>query len=98
VQTRRQAARTQTRQFIDDVQFEVGNEIANEVRNIQRELRDEFTERITELLRTSTDLAQQAQENAQRTDTESKQHAQELAGFVQVLDGVEKRLATLASA
>lgn len=98
VQMRRQAARTQTRQFVDDVQFEVGNEIANEVRNIQRELRDEFTERLTELLRTSTDLAQQAQENAQRTDAESKQHAQELAGFVQILDRVEQRLGELTAA
>ena len=98
VQMRRQGARSQVRQFIDDVQFDVGNEIANEVRTIQRELRDEFTERLGELLRTSTDLAQKAHENAQRTDAECKQRAQELAGALDVLVRVEERLAVVPAA
>ncbi|MCU1390250.1 MAG: hypothetical protein JWL72_3588, partial [Ilumatobacteraceae bacterium] len=55
VQARRQAARTQVRQFLDDVQFEVGNQIANLVKEIQRDLRDEFGERLAELQRTYTD-------------------------------------------
>ena len=42
---RRQAARTQVRQFIDDVQFEVSNEMSGLVKEAQRSLRDEFTER-----------------------------------------------------
>ena len=41
---RRQTARTQVRQFLDDVQFEVDNQISAVVRDIQRELRDEFTD------------------------------------------------------
>ena len=55
---RRQTARTQVRQFLDDVQFEVGNQISAVVRDIQRELRDEFTERLGELQRTYTDAGQ----------------------------------------
>ena len=43
VQMRRQTARTQVRQFLDDVQFEVTNQLTGVVRDIQRELRDEFT-------------------------------------------------------
>ena len=42
VQMRRQTARTQVRQFLDDVQFEVTNQITRHVRDVQRELRDEF--------------------------------------------------------
>ena len=73
--TRRQAARTQVRQFLDDVQFEVGNEIASRIRDLQRTLRDEFSERLGELQRTYTDTAQQAQAgrpDAASTETQAR--------------------------
>ena len=49
IAARRQAARSQVRQFLDDVQFEMGNQIGNLIREIQRDLRDEFSDRIGEL-------------------------------------------------
>ena len=61
---RRQQARANVRQFIDDVQFEIGNLITESLRTIQRALRDEFTARITELQRTYTQVAQVAQASA----------------------------------
>jgi hypothetical protein len=88
VTTRRQMARTQVRQFLDDVQFEVGNEMASVLRNLQREMRDEFTDRINELLRTYTDIGREAQEGAKRTDEENRARRTTVVGMMGVLDSL----------
>jgi hypothetical protein len=92
VAQRRQTARTQVRQFLDDVQFEVSNEIGTLTRDIQRELRDEFTERLGELQRTYTEAAKRAQEDAQRTQEERKTRAGELDQQVAALKKIEAAL------
>jgi hypothetical protein len=66
VTTRRQSAKAQVRQFLDDVQFDVGNELTTAIRDLQRELRDEFSERLAELQKTYADTAKRAQEDVQR--------------------------------
>lgn len=85
---RRQAARSQVRQFLDDVQFEIGDEVAGQLRDVQRRLRDEFTERLTELQRTYTDTAKRAQASAEQdattTEKRSRELTQSLAGLAQV--------------
>ena len=63
---RRQQARSNVRQFLDEVQFAIGNEISDALRDVQRGIRDEFTERIGELLRTYSEAAQQAQRTSQQ--------------------------------
>lgn len=63
---RRQQARSNVRQFLDDVQFAITNELSEVMRDVQRAIRDEFTERIAELGRTYTDTAQRAQQAAQQ--------------------------------
>ena len=93
VQARRQAARGQVRQFLDDVQFEVGNQISIVVRDVQRELRDEFTARLAELQRTYTDAAKRGQEDAQRSDAERKQRGTQIDGSLNALAQVESALA-----
>lgn len=93
VQMRRQTARTQVRQFLDDVQFEVGNQISIIVRDVQRELRDEFTQRLGELQRTYTDAAKRGQEDAQRTDAERKQRTTAIDANLTLLRQVETALA-----
>jgi hypothetical protein len=93
VTQRRQVARTQVRQFIDDVQFEVGNQISTLTREIQRELRDEFTDRLSELQRTYTDAAKRAQENAQRTQQERQTRTTEVDQMVAALKKIEAALA-----
>ena len=45
VAQRRQSARQQVRQFIDDVQFEVTNELSGLIRQAHREIRDELRRR-----------------------------------------------------
>lgn len=69
---RRQTARQQVRQFIEDVQFDVNNEASILIRNTQRELRDEFGDRLKELQRTYADTAQSAQDSAKATQSEAK--------------------------
>ena len=78
IAARRQAARSQVRQFLDDVQFEMGNQIGNLIREIQRDLRDEFSDRISELVRTYTDTAQRAQADAQKSGKERQERGAEL--------------------
>jgi Dynamin family len=78
IAARRQAARSQVRQFLDDVQFEMGNQIGNLIREIQRDLRDEFTDRISELVRTYTETGQRAQADAQKSGQERQQRGTEL--------------------
>jgi len=92
VQMRRQTARGQVRQFLDDVQFEVNNQLTAVIRDIQRELRDEFTARLGELQRTYTDAAKSAQEDAQRSQAERTQRGGELDQSIAALRKVEATL------
>ena len=92
VQMRRQTARGQVRQFLDDVQFEVNNQLTAVIRDIQRELRDEFTARLGELQRTYTDAAKSAQEDAQRSQAERTQRGGELDQSIAALRKVEAML------
>jgi GTPase SAR1 family protein len=96
VAERRQAARVQTRQFLDDVQFEMGNQIGNLVRDIQRELRDEFGDRLGELLRTCTETAERAQADAHRTDQERTARDAELQRALAWFEQTDGELAALA--
>ena len=92
VQMRRQTARTQVRQFLDDVQFEVTNQLSGVVRDVQRQLRDEFTARLGELQKTYTDAAKSAQEDAQRTQSERNQRGSELDQSITMLKKLESAL------
>lgn len=89
VTARRQAARMQVRQFLDDVQFEVGDELTKLLRDVQRDLRDEFTDRLAELQRTYTDAAKRAQEDAQRTHQERQQRAAQVKTMTDAVDAVD---------
>ncbi len=90
VTQRRQSARQQVRQFVDDVQFEVNNEITAFIREIQRDLRDEFTALLAELQATYTATAQNAQAAAKLTQDERKTRAEEIARLIGELDAIEK--------
>ncbi|HZP27859.1 MAG TPA: dynamin family protein [Acidimicrobiia bacterium] len=89
---RRQSARQQVRKFLDDVQFQVGNEIATMVREGQRELRDEFTDRLGELQRTYAETAQRAQADVQRSQQERQARAAEGAKALAALAAIEKQV------
>ena len=97
ITARRQAARSQVRQFLDDVQFEMGNQIGNLIREIQRDLRDEFTERITELVRTYTDTATRAQADAQSSGQDRQKRGAELTASITALGTFQTALTKVAS-
>ena len=88
----RQAARQQVRQFLDDVQFEVGNAVGELVRGLQRDLRDEFTDRLAELQRTYVETARRAQEDAKGTHEDVQRRAAETDAALEALT----RIAQLA--
>ena len=89
LQVLRQGARGQVRQFLDDVQFEVGNAVAEVIREVQRELRDGFSERLGELQRTYTETAQRAQEDANRGQAEMDARRKQVAAALAALDQVD---------
>jgi GTPase SAR1 family protein len=81
VAQRRQQARTNARQFSDDVQFEVGNTISEVLRTVQRTIRDDFTQRIGELHATYLETARAASESIARDDSERAQRTDQLRGL-----------------
>ena len=95
IAARRQVARSQVRQFLDDVQFEMGNQTGNLIREIQRDLRDEFSERITELMRTCSETAQRAQADAQRTGQDRDQRISTLDRTIAAFTAVQASLVAL---
>lgn len=94
VTMRRQAARTQARQFLDDVQFDVANEVTTLIRELQRDLRDEFSERLAELQRTYTDVAKRAQEDTQRSQSERQARTTEVDQLLAVVAKAEAMVAS----
>lgn len=98
VAARRQAARSQVRQFMDDVQFEVGNQISTLVRDIQRDLRDEFGDRLAELVRTCTEAAQRTQQDSQKSTAERQVRVAELDASLKSFDKLQTALTVLQGA
>ncbi len=95
---RRQAARVQLRQFVDDVQFEIGDEVASQLREVHRRLRDEFTERLGELQRTYVDIAQRAQAAAEQDAATSAERAKLVSATLTGLREVRRDIDAAAPA
>jgi len=94
VTMRRQSARQQVRQFLDDVQFEVTNEMAQLIRDLQRDMRDEFGDRLAELQRTYAGTAQRAQQLAAQTQEQARRRSAE----IDASDAVLAKVAALVGA
>lgn len=101
LQARRQSARTQLRQFTDDVQFEVSNELTKLLRDVQRDLRDEFVELIGELQRSWTAAAEQAQQAASQGAEAAARRRDDLGRQLERLDrlrtAIDDAVATTAA-
>ncbi|MDO8362242.1 MAG: dynamin family protein [Actinomycetota bacterium] len=95
VALRRQTARSQVRQFLDDVQFEMGNKISALVRDIQRDLRDEFGDRLAELVRTCTESAQRVQQDGQKSVGERQARVAELDASLKSFTRLQTSLTAL---
>lgn len=97
VAARRQAARSQVRQFLDDVQFEVNNKITTLVRDIQRDLRDEFGERLAELVRTCAETTQRVQQDSQSSTAQRQARVATLDTSMKSIELLQKALAKVSS-
>jgi hypothetical protein len=95
VTQRRQKARAAIRQFLDDVQFEVGKSTREVSRELQRQLRDHFAERIAESVRTCAAAAENLQRSAQQDESTRKQRTAELRQAIDALSAAQERLAGL---
>lgn len=98
VATQRQQAKQAAKQFLDEVQFEIGNEVAEMVRTIQRQLRDEFSARVSELHRTYAEAAQRAQESAKQSEAARKEQVPKLEQRIAVLDRLLAHVPSLGAA
>jgi hypothetical protein len=87
---RRQVVRQSVRQFVDDVQFEVGNHIADSVRSVQRSLRDSLTGKMAESIRSRTEAIELLNRDAKATVEEQAARLHQLES---VLASVTKMLA-----
>ncbi len=88
---RRQQARVAVREFLDEVQFQVGDELSELIRTSHRELRDSFGARVTELLRTYTEVVQQAQANAQQDHATRDARGDQLRARLGRLDDLRRQ-------
>ncbi|HUQ44745.1 MAG TPA: dynamin family protein, partial [Candidatus Limnocylindria bacterium] len=95
VSTRRQEARTSLRQYVDDVQFEVGTRVRDMLRELQRALRDDVAGRIDELSRTNTEAAAALERALQQDQATRAARDQELGTELQALADLERRLKRL---
>jgi hypothetical protein len=94
---RRQAARVNVRQFLDDVQFEVGNAMGEALRDVQRNLRDELGGRVNELHRTYTEAARSAQDAAQLGEAARAQRVAALDAALRTIGELRARAQALAA-
>lgn len=96
VTVRRQKARTAIRQFLDDVQFEVGKSMRDLSRELQRQLRDHFSERIGEIVRSCATTADTLQKALQQSEGERVRRLGEVRRDIEVLADVQRRTEALA--
>lgn len=88
----RQTARQQVRQYLDDVQLEVGNELTTLVRDLQRQLRDELTDQLATRQRLADDAVRRAREALGRDQRRREQRLGQLGGWLDALERIEATL------
>ena len=82
VAQRRQAARQALKQFVDDVQFEVGAQLADAVRTAQRQLRDQLQTQVAALTRSQAEAVERIQRDLQATEGQRRTRAAQLDGWI----------------
>ena len=93
VTQRRQKARAAIRQFLDDVQFEVGKSMREVSRELQRQLRDHFADRIAESVRTCAAASENLHKSAQQDEATRLLRTTQLRDAIDVLSAARERLA-----
>lgn len=96
VTVRRQKARNAIRQFLDDVQFEVGKSMRDLSRELQRQLRDHFSERIGGMVRSCATTAETLQKALQQSESDRARRLAEVRRDLEVLARAQQRTEALA--
>lgn len=94
----RQQVRIAIAKMVDEVSFEVGDQMAAMLRRQQATLREQLNERFNQLLRTSAELATQAQQNATMSEAEAERRRAELARIAARVSALQADRTTLAPA
>ncbi len=97
LEQRRQEARNVARQFLDQVQLEVGNRAQGIIRELHRQLRDQFGELIQVLLDTYTKSAAAVRSSAQQQHGARSRRAEEVRAEVSRLHGLLEEAARVVS-
>ena len=95
LQVRRQQARTNARQFIDDLQFESTKRLRDFSRDLQRQLRDGFLTLVTERQRTCAEGLSAVQAAVQQSATERADNITALRERIEQLRLLDARAAEL---
>jgi hypothetical protein len=95
---RRQEARAAVRQYVDDVQFEVGTRMRDMLRELQRDIRDDTAARLEELQKTYSEAATRTDAALKRDAAAQATRAAELEQELKALADLDARLARVAAA
>lgn len=90
--SRRQEARASARQFLDDVQFEVGARFRDLGRELHQQLREYFAERIEELQRTHIETARALEDWLVQDQVTRRQRDSEVNAQLAELEALSARL------
>ena len=95
VANRRVQARTAVRQFVDDVQFEMGKGMRDLGRDLQRAARDSFGDQVNGAMRSLSATVQQLNEANQQTAQQRQERANGLRKHLAVCRQLQELLAAL---
>jgi len=95
VTARRQKARTAIRQYLDDVQFEVGKSTRDLGRVLQRQLRDHFSTRISESIASCASSADTLQRGLQSSEAQRGARLAEVGRELEVIADLHRRASAI---
>lgn len=94
---RRQEARAAVRQYVDDVQFEVGTRMRDMLRELQRDIRDDTAARLEELQKTYSEAAARTDATLKQDAAAQSKRAAELNRELGALADLDARLARVGA-
>lgn len=97
IAARRQAARTQMHEFLDEVEFELIDQIETTIRKVERQLMTQMKARLAELQSTYGETIRRATADAERAAEEIPNRISQIAGYLDDLDVIEATITTVGN-
>jgi gas vesicle protein len=92
---RQNEAKTASRRYVDDAQFQVGKDSRDRLRQVQRDLRNHFTEQAEQLKRTLTESQQAAERAVKASQSERDARRAEITAELEALEVVRCQVRAL---